>query len=294
MPPPQSTSATPIMVSTLGVPSPCGPAKPQQIAPQPSMGGSILLGEDESPYEHRADGRKVQKRAANRRSAQLSRKRKKEYIDELKEENDDLRRKEQILRSIPDLIVVFDSAGKLWFVSESVSMFLGMTADELEGTCFWDRICEDSARLMKAAFMDSLAARELDSDTTPLGSGVWELRLVDKDGSQKIVTLNGVVHFAGDLPECVCSIRPLDVNILDMKSSSKAAETIKGPKTFNERHDVKPQQSVVSNYSPDSSSRKPKTDAVVTDQGREIVRISDSCNSSSGDSDCGSSDAIIG
>jgi hypothetical protein len=44
-------------------------------------------------------------------------------------------------------------------------------------------------------------------DTSPLGDGLWELRLKDKDGSQKLVTLNGVVHFSGDRPECVCSIR---------------------------------------------------------------------------------------
>ncbi|KAL3893287.1 MAG: hypothetical protein SGARI_008264, partial [Bacillariaceae sp.] len=121
--------------------------------------------------------KKLQKRAANRRSAQLSRKRKKQFIEELKEENDDLRRKEQILRAIPDLIVVFDSSGKLGFVSESVGRFIDMAPEELTGSSFWDRLCEDSVRLLKAAFMDSLAARQDDSDTAPLGSGVWELRL---------------------------------------------------------------------------------------------------------------------
>lgn len=159
---------------------------------------------------HPPDGKKQLKRAANRRSAQLSRKRKKLYIEELKEENDELRRKEQILMSIPDLIVVFDSAGKLWFVSQSVNRFLDFLPEELEGTSFWNRLCEESVRLLKAAFMDALAARNVDMDTAPLGSGVWELRLLDKDGSQKVVTLNGVVHFSGEAPECVCSIRPRD------------------------------------------------------------------------------------
>merc|ERR1719424_2363164 len=101
--------------------------------------------------------KKQQKRAANRRSAQLSRKRKKQFIEELKDENDDLRRKEQILKSIPDLVVVFDSSGKLGFVSESVGRFLDASPNELEGTSFWDMICEGSVRLLKAAFIDSLA-----------------------------------------------------------------------------------------------------------------------------------------
>jgi len=152
--------------------------------------------------------KKQQKRAANRRSAQLSRKRKKQFIEELKEENDELRRKEQILRAIPDLIVVFDSSGKLGFASESVGHFLDVSPEELEGTSFWELICQDSVRLLKAAFMDALAAREHDSDTAVLGSGVWELRLKNKDSQYMLVTLNGVVHFKGDAPECVCCIRP--------------------------------------------------------------------------------------
>jgi PAS domain S-box-containing protein len=289
MPPPKSASAAPIVVSTVGVPS---PHRPAEIAPQPSMDGSVL-GEDESHFEQHTHGKKVQKRVANRRSAQLSRKRKKQYIDELQEENNDLRRKDQILRAIPDLIVVFDSAGKLWFVSESVSMFLGMTVDELEGTSFWDRLCEDSVRLLKAAFMDSLAAREPKSDTVSLGSGVWELRLFDKDGSDKIVTLNGVVHFAGYRPECVCSIRPVGNEAAKAKHSSKEAEAAKKPKASTVRDHVKPHQSVVSNSGPDSSTRKHKMQAVASGKGHETVRISDSGNSSSGDSESGSSDGMI-
>jgi len=165
--------------------------------------------------------KKQQKRAANRRSAQLSRKRKKVFIEELKEENNDLRRKEKILKSIPDLIVVFDSGGKILFVSQSVTRFLDFTPTELEGSSFWNRLCDESIRLLKAAFMDALAAKEKDSDTAPLGSGVWELRLKDKDQTCKDVTMNGVVHFSEDIPECVCSIRPRDTHLNVNRRSSK-------------------------------------------------------------------------
>mmetsp|Transcript_20396 Transcript_20396/g.47917 ORF Transcript_20396/g.47917 Transcript_20396/m.47917 type:complete len:696 (+) Transcript_20396:202-2289(+) len=167
-------------------------------------GANVSSADDGAP-----GSKKQQKRAANRRSAQLSRKRKKQFIEELKEENDDLRRKEQILRAIPDLVVVFDSSGRLGFVSESVGRFLDISSDKLEGTSFWDLICEDSVRMIKAAFMDSLAAREANSDTAALGSGVWKLRLKNKNSKYMCVTLNGVVHFKGDAPECVCCIRPL-------------------------------------------------------------------------------------
>jgi Basic region leucine zipper len=90
------------------IPSP--PHKPQaNLAPQPSLMEGVR--NEEGPFKGVVEVKKQQKRAANRRSAQLSRKRKKLYIEDLKEENDELRRKEQILRSIPDLIVVFDSVG---------------------------------------------------------------------------------------------------------------------------------------------------------------------------------------
>lgn len=262
LPPSQvPSSQTSISTSGIVIPPPLPPrtpvtSKPSQTVSQQSTTETGAQSED----------RKQLKRAANRRSAQLSRKRKKQFIEELKEENDELRRKEQILKSIPDLVVVFDSSGKLWFVSHSVSRFLDFSPRELESSSFWDRLCEESVRLLKAAFMDALAARKGDMATTPLGSGMWEIRLVDKDGTSKVVTLNGVVHFSGESPECVCTIRPreedatpsslekaavalpkhrnVSVSSGDNSSSSSASSFV--------RHPIMAQQSVISNRSDDS------------------------------------------
>lgn len=232
--------------------------KPPSYLPHGRVGGNQSLGmkSDDDSFEGKkginAEDKKLQKRAANRRSAQLSRKRKKQFIEELKEENDDLRRKEQILRSIPDLIVVFDSSGKLGFVSHSVSNFLEFTPEDLIGKSFWERLCEDSVRLLKAAFMDALAARSNDAETTPLGSGVWELRLQDKDGNFVLVTLNGVVHFSGDAPECVCSIRPIQAakkSKLESKTDyekDEAADKAEKKRPADAMYGkIKPEQSVV-------------------------------------------------
>jgi PAS domain S-box-containing protein len=250
--------------------------------------------------------KKQQKRAANRRSAQLSRKRKKLFIEELKEENDELRRKEQILRSIPDLIVVFDSSGKLWFVSQSVSRFLDMIPEELEGTSFWDRLCEDSVRLLKAAFMDSLAERKSDSESAPLGSGVWELRLVNKDGGYKVVTLNGVVHFSGDAPECVCCIRPRDQQpIIPLQKKVKglshrirAESSSDGSRSSVEQIHIEPHQSVINTETPDEDRMARRKQAAPNDEGsadtsgQQAVRISDG-DSGSIVSESGSDEGIV-
>lgn len=282
--------------------------KPQAIAPAPpgsimtaiAPTGSAMLSDDSygaaaAGYDYFALGdKKQQKRAANRKSAQLSRKRKKQLMEELKDENDDLRRKEQILKSIPDLIIVFDSTGKLWFVSESVSNFLKFSASELEGTSIWDRLCKDSVRLLKAAFMDSLAARENESSTAPLGQGFWELRLTDRDGGHKVVTLNGVVHFAGERPECVCSIRPVDRT----RTATDNGEA--GGGSDMEAHSgslirVKPSQSVVSNSShSDHKSMDRYASHHGAEKQKEAFRISDSGNSGSSSSNSvGESEATV-
>eukprot|EP00986_Skeletonema_menzelii_P013152 scaffold7491_cov142-Skeletonema_menzelii.AAC.3 len=129
------------------------------------------------------EDKKYAKRAANRLSAHMSRKRKKMFVEDLKDENMELRRKEMILRSIPDLIVVFDSSGSMSFVSQSASRFLNYTSSELENTSFWDRLTEDSVRLIKSAFMDALAVkRKPEDDTTPLADGEpISVRIIDKE-----------------------------------------------------------------------------------------------------------------
>lgn len=324
MPPPASSSSLPSTLSTAGISHANSSPRHTAIAPLPTGVSDMTSTMHEADMMNVNQGdKKLQKRAANRRSAQLSRKRKKQYIEELKDENDELRRKEQILRSIPDLIVVFDSAGKLCFVSQSVSRFLEMTSKELEGTSFWDRLCEDSVRLLKAAFMDSLAVRTDDSDTAPLGSGIWELRLRDKDGSHKIVALNGVVHFSGDRPECVCSIRPRDElatlqppekrqkSAEEARSSDAAAVSVstgngsmETAKTSTESFlnvgfqpliRAKPQQSVISNGNSSSASGSSnglahmKIKADGNGKRREAARISDG---DSGSADSGSSDEL--
>mmetsp|Transcript_2330 Transcript_2330/g.5095 ORF Transcript_2330/g.5095 Transcript_2330/m.5095 type:complete len:197 (-) Transcript_2330:173-763(-) len=139
------------------------------------------------------------------------------FIEDLKDENVELKRKEMILRSIPDLIVVFDSSGCISFMSHSVTRFMDYSAEELEHTSFWDLLTEDSVRLIKSTFMDALAIkRPPEEDSTPLANGEsMKVMLVHKENGSGgdaeddlMVSLKGVVHFTGESPECVCSIRP--------------------------------------------------------------------------------------
>jgi len=325
-PPPSAATAASALSSQPGVTMYGGAGHAgAHIMPNPSSSAASTGSAGQLVLDGGPQDKKQAKRAANRRSAQLSRKRKKQFIEELKEENDDLRRKEQILRAIPDLIVVFDSSGKLGFVSESVGRFIDMAPEELEGTSFWDRLCEDSVRLLKAAFMDSLAARKAGSDTAPLGTGVWELRLVDKDSNYMIVTLNGVVHFKGDVPECVCCIRPRDqghIKKLSPAAASSSAQSVKaktrlvsssdGSRTSdgssgNEEPSVRvnPRQSVVGNDAPMAEEEDEQQEAARKRRRREAqgeneggnddaqtVRISDGDSVEASETSSGSDDGV--
>lgn len=101
--------------------------------------------------EHmRQQEKKLQKRAANRRSAQLSRKRKKALIEELKYENLDLQRHEDILEVIPDPVFAFDTAnGGVWFASNSASAQFGLSIEDLTSSNFFDLMTEDCAKRLR-------------------------------------------------------------------------------------------------------------------------------------------------
>lgn len=75
--------------------------------------------------------RKLLRRAANRRSAQLSRARKKAHMEELKMDNRKLQRISDFLESIPDLVMCVDTSGKITYISDNTicSIKLSSSAD---------------------------------------------------------------------------------------------------------------------------------------------------------------------
>ncbi|CAN0304346.1 unnamed protein product, partial [Hapterophycus canaliculatus] len=98
----------------------------------------------------RQQEKKLQKRAANRKSAQLSRKRKKALIEELRYENQDLQRHEDILEVIPDPVFAFDTSnGRVWFASTSASAQFGLSVEDLTSACFFDLMTEDCSKRLK-------------------------------------------------------------------------------------------------------------------------------------------------
>jgi PAS domain-containing protein len=234
-------------------------ADSSQVKQPVQAASSAAKGQDDS------DDKKIAKRAANRLSAHLSRKRKKMYIDDVTTENIDLRRKVQILQSIPDLVVAFDSSGCISFVSRSVPAFLETQASELEGASFWDYLTEDSVNVIKSAFMDALAEkRNPDDDSTLLCHGESLLiKLVDKEGNEpSLVSFKGVVHFTDNAPECISSMRPVAVNSVssspqdfnDAQLQEATKNVLPANASTHDISDVESRKAATSNDSSGSSS----------------------------------------
>jgi hypothetical protein len=76
--------------------------------------------------------RKMQRRQANRRSAQLSRARKKAHLEELKEENLRLQHIVNILESQPEFIFSLNLKGYITYIPERISNLIRSATDDPE------------------------------------------------------------------------------------------------------------------------------------------------------------------
>ncbi|CAN0470660.1 unnamed protein product [Scytosiphon promiscuus] len=140
-----------------GLPPPPPPSQApvrQQQQPSQSLG---YAGHDAFDEQVRQQEKKLQKRAANRKSAQLSRKRKKALIEELRYENQDLQRHEDILEVIPDPVFAFNTCdGRVWFASTSASAQFGLPVQELNSACFFDLMTDDCSKRLRVLIETAL------------------------------------------------------------------------------------------------------------------------------------------
>mmetsp|Transcript_23492 Transcript_23492/g.48854 ORF Transcript_23492/g.48854 Transcript_23492/m.48854 type:complete len:301 (-) Transcript_23492:172-1074(-) len=148
----------------------CGPAPSQAmplILPQPPQ---------VTEKEKIANDKKQLKRAANRRSAQLSRARKKQFIESLVSQNTSLQRRVDILRCVPDLVIVFNVSGdapSVDFVSDKCAEFLGVEGKEMKGRDVRDYLDSSSSRLLIAEVSKAIESAGLNA-TSPFAASCDE------------------------------------------------------------------------------------------------------------------------
>ncbi|CAN0434200.1 unnamed protein product, partial [Ascophyllum nodosum] len=161
--------------------------------------------------EHlRQQEKKLQKRAANRKSAQLSRKRKKALIEELRYENEDLQRHEDILAVIPDPVFAFDAAdGRVWFASNSASVQFGLPVEDLTSACFFDLMSEDCSKRLRVLI--DAALKDVSETNSALLHERMTVRFKKRKGAIHLGELSGRLSKQADGITAVCSVRPLSM-----------------------------------------------------------------------------------
>ena len=110
-----------------------------------STGGEVI---DEGERKKRL------KREANRRSAQLSRQRKKAFIEDLKAKNEEFLVAQKVLACHPDLIFAMDGAGRIQFANRAASARLNLMPSEFVDRSFFDLLDDGSRKRFRGALHD--------------------------------------------------------------------------------------------------------------------------------------------
>jgi hypothetical protein len=133
----------------------------------------------------RKEEKRQAKRIANRKSACTSRARKKAKIDQLMNENAQLRRLELILSYLPDPIIVVSPTGVITFCNTQVERVFKHKVNELVGANIEDVMIPKSRGVIKKLIRDMLVAgQELSetSDTSDSNAAIAKKQSKSKSG----------------------------------------------------------------------------------------------------------------
>jgi len=125
---------------------------------------------------------KQAKRIANRKSACTSRARKKAKIDQLMNENAQLRRLELILSYLPDPVIVISPQGAITFCNTQVERVFRHKLDELVGVNIEDLMIPKSRGVIKKLIRDMLAAEQELSETSDSNAAIAKKKMKSTTG----------------------------------------------------------------------------------------------------------------
>ena len=106
---------------------------------------------DENSEEDEQERKKRLKREANRRSAQLSRQRKKAFVEDLKAKNAEYLHARSVLACHPDAVFATDGSGVIAYANPAAAKRAHADATRLTGTSFPNLLDQDSRRRFVAA-----------------------------------------------------------------------------------------------------------------------------------------------
>ena len=130
----------------------------------------------------RKEEKRQAKRIANRKSACTSRARKKAKIDQLMNENAQLRRLELILSYLPDPIIVVSTQGVITFCNAQVERVFKHKVSELVGANIEDVMIPKSRGVIKKLMRDMLAAEQELSETLDSNANITKKKAKSSNG----------------------------------------------------------------------------------------------------------------
>ena len=130
----------------------------------------------------RKEEKRQAKRIANRKSACTSRARKKAKIDQLMNENAQLRRLELILSYLPDPIIVVSPTGVVTFCNAQVERVFKHKVNELLGANIEDVLIPKSRVVIKKLIRDMLVAEQELSENVSGDAAIAKKKMKSKNG----------------------------------------------------------------------------------------------------------------
>ena len=130
----------------------------------------------------RKEEKRQAKRIANRKSACTSRARKKAKIDQLMNENAQLRRLELILSYLPDPIIVVSPTGVITFCNTQVERVFKHKVNDLVGANIEDVMIPKSRGVIKKLIRDMLVAEQELSETSDSNAAIAKKKMKSKSG----------------------------------------------------------------------------------------------------------------
>mmetsp|Transcript_21291 Transcript_21291/g.32866 ORF Transcript_21291/g.32866 Transcript_21291/m.32866 type:complete len:819 (-) Transcript_21291:149-2605(-) len=131
----------------------------------------------------RKEEKRQAKRIANRKSACTSRARKKAKIDQLMNENAQLRRLELILSYLPDPIIVVSPTGVITFCNTQVERVFKHKVNDLVGANIEDVMIPKSRGVIKKLIRDMLVAEQELSETSDSNAAIAKKKSKSGEGS---------------------------------------------------------------------------------------------------------------
>ncbi|CAM9761885.1 unnamed protein product [Choristocarpus tenellus] len=168
---------------------------PSADIPIPAPGGS-LPGQPMNINQiledrQRQDEKRRVKRAANRKSASMSRSRKKALVDDMMARNERMKQRALILTALPDLIMAIYRSGEISYVSPACNWLLLHTVNEVKGANLFDLVTADSHPTLRKIIADNLSRPLASKIEEGVGTDLTNKSLPDSKAKSSIPAEQG-------------------------------------------------------------------------------------------------------